>query len=358
MRLSTRTSLCLAWVILVVAVFGWALAVCLADKPEGKKPASEEPSGNTQCLVCHLDLQTEEIAVDHLDTGITCKNCHGPCVEHMHDEMLMTKPDQLFGRAEVERMCSMCHKPGEGRQVYSVKDHNDLAAVEAFRKKWLGRVRPNGRAITAKSICTDCHGTHNIIKQMGSGSEQEQPGEWVSAFNGRDLSGWQPLGSASWTVKGSQIVGTCGPNGNGGDLWTEAVYEDYLLSVTFRATWPIQAGIWLRSAGTKLGPRVEIFDSHRPPAFTGSVWMPGKGPVLVNLRDELVDRASWNTISVEVRGDRVAIWLNGEEIGSVRTDGPAKGKIGLHIERAPASKGAELHIREVLVQRLASLERL
>jgi hypothetical protein len=136
------------------------------------------------------------------------------------------------------------------------------------------------------------------------------------------------------------------------------VYEDYLLAVTFRADWPIDAGIWLRAADIKRqrGPRVEIFDSKKPFAFTGSVSVPGKGLVLANLREDLIDRESWNTLSVKVQANKVQVWLNGEEVGAVRLPGPTKGKIGLHIEGSSTSKPSELHVREVLVQRLSETE--
>jgi hypothetical protein len=332
--------------------FVCVLAVSFAGESQTEKPAGEKPNENTRCYVCHLDLKMEEISTVHLDAGITCDECHGPSVEHLEDEMLMTKPDFLFGRSEVDKMCSnpTCHKPGAERYVYGFEDHTDTAAVKDFYNKWLGRIRPNGRVITAKSVCTDCHGIHNIVTQIATHLEK-QPAEWIAAFNGRDLAGWRPSGAASWTVKRGRIIATLGPKGKGGDLWTEALYGDYLLSVTFRAAWPIRAGIWLRAADPDPGPRVEIFDSDKPPAFAGSVWVPGKGLVLANLREDLVDRQGWNTISVEVRGDRFGVWLNGEEVGVVRIRGSAKGRIGLHIEKHPESKTAELCVREVLVQR-------
>jgi hypothetical protein len=84
-------------------------------------------------------------------------------------------------------------------------------------------------------------------------------------------------------------------------------------------------------------------------AFTGSVLVPEKGLALVNLREDPVDRESWNTISVKVEGDRIQVWLNGEEIGAVRAAVLAKGKIGLFIEKHVGSKSAELCIREVLI---------
>ncbi len=359
MRSNIRTNLYLALAILILAGFAWVFAACSADQSQAEKPAGETPNGNSKCYVCHPGLRTEELTTVHLEMGVTCDECHGPTIEHMHDEMLMTKPDFLFGRAEVNKMCSnpTCHKPGGERIVYGFEDHKDIAAVKAFHKKWLGRTRPNGRAITSDSVCTDCHGTHNLDKPIGTQSEQD--GEWINAFNGRDLKGWQPSGAASWRVKRGQIAATAGPNGEGGTLWTEAIYEDYLLSVTFRTTRPIHAGIWLRAAGSELGPRVEIFDppeADKPTAFTGSVWVPEKGLALANLREDLVDRESWNTLSVRVEGYRIQVWLNGEEVGAIRTGGPAKGKIGLHIEKGLVSGAGELCVREVLVQRLGEPE--
>ncbi|MHC4573726.1 MAG: family 16 glycoside hydrolase [Planctomycetota bacterium] len=325
---------------LVLVAFGCALAVCFADEPQKKQPAGKKSNSNanTLCYVCHIDLQTEQITTVHLAQGITCVNCHGSSSHHMHDEMLMTKPDILYGRQEVEQMCRRCHQA-----------HKNPEAVEAFRKEWSGRTRPNGRAVTTESICTDCHGTHNIVKKTVTASDKEQPSEWIALFNGRNFDNWRVSGKASWKIERSSIVATAGSKGRGGDLWTRQAFTDYLLSVTFQATWPIHAGIWLRGAD---GPRIEIFESRKPKAFTGSVRAADEGPALLNPRSDLEDRESWNTISVKVQGDRLQVWLNGEEVGTVRVKGPKKGKIGLHLESGPTYKAAQLRVREVLLQRL------
>jgi hypothetical protein len=325
----------------VVAALASILAITTAEESQ-----AEKPGGNGKCYVCHAGMKTEELTTIHLGMGVTCDQCHGPSTEHMHDEMLMTKPDLLFGRSQVRKMCSnpTCHKPGSEREVYSRQDHMDIEAVEAFFEKWTGRMRPNGRNIMPDSICTDCHGTHNISEPQKALSNDEQP-QWIMLFNGRDLKGWRPSNADSWVVKGGRIVGTSGA------LWTEESYEDYLLAITFQATWPIHAGIWSRGEAS---PRIEIFESK--PAFTGSVLVPGKGLALVNLHEDFEDRESWNTISIKVQGDKTQVWLNGEEIGMVRAEGPARGKVGLYISKIADSKPAELVIREVLIQKLAKAE--
>ncbi len=349
MRSNTRIRLCLVTGVGVFTTLAGILAICRAEESQ-----AEKPSGNSKCYVCHPSMKTEELTTNHLRMGVTCDACHGESVEHMHDEMLMTKPDLLFGRAEVRTMCSKCHKPRGQREFYERQDHKDPAAVEAFFEKWTGRMRPNGRAVNVDSVCTDCHGTHNITKPVTVQSEEGQSAQWVAAFNGRDLAGWKPSGSATWAVKAGGISVTAPASGEGGTLWAEATYQDYLLAVTFRATWPIHAGICLRGGGSQQGPRVEISDSKT--AFTGSVWIPQKGTALANFREDLVDKESWNTLSIRVEGDRVQVWLNGEEIGAVRAAGPARGKIGLYVAKSAASEPAELSVREVLVQQLTGPE--
>jgi hypothetical protein len=313
----------------------------------------EKPNENSKCYVCHPGMKTEEISTIHVAMGVSCDVCHGSSTEHMHDEMLMTEPDLLYGRSEVQKMCSnpSCHMPGEGREVYGRQDHKNPAVVEAFFEKWTGRMRPNGRAVTHNSVCTDCHGTHNINKAIETKSGEEQQAEWLAVFNGSDLKGWQTSDTANWKVQSGRIVGTAGTSDKGSTLWSEKIYENYLMAITFRATWPVHAGIYLRGNESKGGPRIEIFDSA--PAYTGSVLIPGKGLALTNIRKDLVDRESWNTISARIEGDKVQVWLNGEEIGSICGIEPEKGKIGLYIEKNPASKSVEFFIREVLIQKLA-----
>ncbi len=346
-RLRIRTDRSAGW---RLAVPGLILVGCMlisgsaADSlaPQDESDISEAAKRNALCTVCHFDLLDEEITKIHLTEAISCTECHGPSTDHMHDEMLMTKPDRLYGRVEVALMCTGCHEEDF---------HHDQAAVEAFRKEWLGRSRPNGRVISTGSICTDCHGTHNIVRESRTEKKADQAQKWIPVFNKSDLSGWHPSGGAAWSVESGRIKAAPGPEGRSGDLWTDAVYEDFLLSTTFRVSGDVNAGIWLRSVGRQ-GPRIEILESDDPPAFTGSVLLSGKGLALANLNGDLSSRETWNTLSARVEGDRIQVWLNGEEIGSVRTKIPARGRIGLHVESRPGGKGGQVLINELLVMRL------
>lgn len=115
--------------------------------------AGEVPEDNELCTPCHMNFQRETLVASHLASGVSCAMCHGISHEHMNDETARTKPDVLFGRAEVAEFCSRCH---EG--------HKDPAKAEAFLAEWKGKTRPNGRLILAQAMCTDCHGEHAILR--------------------------------------------------------------------------------------------------------------------------------------------------------------------------------------------------
>ena len=129
------------------------------DRP-GPRPAlaAEEvkldDGNNAACLCCHADFDGEELVEKHLAQRITCRSCHGPSEYHRQDETLMTRPDLLWGRAEVVGFCKPCHAA-----------HKNPAAVVAFQAQWVGKARPNGRFIREDAVCTDCHGQHTIVKK-------------------------------------------------------------------------------------------------------------------------------------------------------------------------------------------------
>jgi len=333
-----------ARVTLVFRTFCWIALIWAAPQLRAEQASAEKPANNSLCYVCHKDLASEEIATAHEKVDVTCRVCHGDSTVHMQDEMLMTKPDRLFGRSEVDQMCGACHDAD--------KTHADKAKVEAFRAKWRGLRRPNGRAITAEAVCTDCHGTHNIVREKPGEGDSAQGRKWEAVFNGRDLSGWRQVGRAEWGVHRGRIVGRPQRRGKGGSLLSNAVYGDFLASATFRASWPVRASIWLRTENGENGVRVEILEDRKRRAYTGSISAADKALVLLNVREDLVDKGGWNTLSAEVKGDRYAVWLNGEEIGAVRVTGASKGRIGLAVEKHPKNKNAELSVREILVQQL------
>ena len=328
MQVMDRIKLVCFLVIVIVAGIG----TCFAEKV---KP--EDAQANSLCCVCHMDLMDEAIANTHLKEGLTCAGCHGASDHHMHDEMLMTKPDKLYGRAEVGDFCGHCH----GADLHKGKENK----IAAFRKKWASKDRPNGRAIAKDSICTDCHGKHNIVKEMGSKGSKEKQIEWRSLFNGKNLDGWKASREGIWMVRQGRIVGAISEKG--ARLLSERLYGDYLLSFTFKADRAIIAHFDLRGADA---PKIALADDKKLNVTAGSAWGVGAGTVLANLHKDLYSEGSWNTVSVESRADAFKVWLNGVQIGTVTKAGLEKGAIGFYIRPLVEGKAGKITISEMQIQ--------
>lgn len=96
-------------------------------------------ANNSRCHVCHLNYETEELAVAHARADLGCEACHGASDAHCSDEDNITPPDILFPEARIEPFCTECHDSlGEGHE------------------------RERARAAPGKPLCTDCHGDHRL----------------------------------------------------------------------------------------------------------------------------------------------------------------------------------------------------
>ena len=73
------------------------------------------------------------------------------------------------------------------------------------------------------------------------------PGEdWVSLFNGNDLSGWVKIGNESWTVEDGVIHGK-GVTKDYGYLQTEKSFQDFQLSLKFRCEGDGNSGVFFHT---------------------------------------------------------------------------------------------------------------
>ncbi len=305
---------------------------------------------NSACMVCHIDFADEELTVQHRKARVTCAACHGPCLEHMDDEMAATRPDRLFGRAEVNKMCGECH--GE---------HKNKDAVDAFLKEWYGRRRPNGQLITKDAVCTDCHGRHvRLLAPMPQAKPEAE--NWRQLFNGKDLTGWKPVGDAKWTVENGVLVGQQN-NGQHGDILTEESYDDFELVVTFKVRRPANSGIWFRALDKLPGYQMDIVspgNSFHENA-TGSLLSWGEvGKVsdaaadcLSRVTDDsILNRDGWNTADIIAVGDHIKVTLNAAVAADLHDARHRRGKIGFQVHPGERFKDMKIMVREAKVRTL------
>jgi len=334
-------------------VLAAAFLVAGSEDDQRRKEGEEAVlKSNSPCMVCHIDFADEELTVQHRKAGVMCAACHGPCLEHMDDEMAATRPDRLFGRAEVKPMCGECH--GE---------HENKDAVDAFLKEWYGRRRPNGQLITNNAICTDCHGRHvRLLAPM----PQVKPtaAEWTQLFNGKDLTGWKPVGDAKWSVENGVLVGQQN-NGQHGELLTEESYDDFELVVTFKVRWPANSGIWFRAFDKLRGYQLDIVSPGEPlhQNLTGSLLSWGEvgmvsdaaADFLTKITDEtIINPDGWNTADIIAVGDHIKVTLNGVLIADLKDTGHRRGKIGFEVASGEQYRDMKIMVREAKIRPLSA----
>ena len=187
----------------------------------------------------------------------------------------------------------------------------------------------------------------------------------VALFNGKDTTGWIQVLDSKWTVEDGVLLARQDPKGRReGESWliTEKDYTDFLLAVKFRVTPGGNSGVFLRDPisradrmaaadGGNPGPwesgceaNINATDPEYP---TGSIWAIAKGA-------KGVERAGdWNDMVVEVRGDSISTWVNGQPAVSGATQTRTKrGGIGLQRHGTPKFADKLVEFKEISIQEL------
>ena len=187
----------------------------------------------------------------------------------------------------------------------------------------------------------------------------------VPLFNGKDTSGWVQVLDSKWTVEDGVLMARQDPKGRkGGESWliTEKDFTDFLLAVKFRVTPGGNSGVFLRDPLTRAdrmaapdggnpGPWESGFEANinatDPEYPTGSIWAIAKGT-------KGVERAGdWNDMVIEVRGDKVSTWVNGQPAVSSATQTRSKrGGIGLQRHGTPQYADKLVEFKEITIQEL------
>jgi Domain of Unknown Function (DUF1080) len=161
------------------------------------------------------------------------------------------------------------------------------------------------------------------LASPAAAQDNKPPAGFVALFNGKDLTGWQGLVELPqrakltpeelkkaqqdandkflphWTVRD----GVLHYDGKGQSLQTAKDYQDFELLVDWKIGPKGDTGIYLR--GT---PQVQIWDRAEG---SGGLYNNQKNPRNPSKNaDKPV--GEWNTFRIEMRGEIVNVWLNGE----------------------------------------------
>ncbi|HXU00329.1 MAG TPA: DUF1080 domain-containing protein [Polyangia bacterium] len=187
----------------------------------------------------------------------------------------------------------------------------------------------------------------------------------VHLFNGKDTTGWVQVLDSKWTVEDGVLLARQDPKGRrDGESWliTEKDFTDFLLAVKFRVTAGGNSGVFLRDPlsradrlsapdGGNPGPWESGFEANinatDPEYPTGSIWAIAKGTKGVE------HAGDWNDMVIEVRGDKVSTWVNGQPAVSSATQARSKrGGIGLQRHGTPAYADKLVEFKQIDIQEL------
>jgi hypothetical protein len=176
--------------------------------------------------------------------------------------------------------------------------------------------------------------------------------EFVSLFNGKDLTGWDATGNAKWFVEDGCLVGTQGEKNAPGDLFTTDTFSDFELITVYRAEWPLNSGVWFRFQNDGKAYQADILEYKNPEAYSGTLYCPGKMFLARNLNKELENRDGWNTIRIVTQGTKTQIWLNGVQTADVDDDTTDSGKIGFQVHAGNEFGKMKIVVREIKIKEL------
>ena len=188
---------------------------------------------------------------------------------------------------------------------------------------------------------------------------QQRPAgpQWVSLFNGKDLSGWVKIGNEKWVVEDGAIYGE-GVTDKYGYLMTEKDYKDFEMSLRFKCEADGNSGVYLRTRfkpGTvdvSDGYQVEIDRvlNHHSGGLYGDNrgWMVWPAP-----EDETVLRPyDWNDMLIRVLGNRTIVRLNGVQVVDFTNPSPRSTDGGIALQLHSGGQG-KMRVKDLFVRDLS-----
>jgi len=152
--------------------------------------------------------------------------------------------------------------------------------------------------------------------------------QFVSLFNGKDLSNWTIHGTEKWYVANGELVCESGPDKQYGYLSTNKAYKNFTLELMFKQEANGNSGVFFRSSieGTKIsGWQVEVapLNDHSGGIYEsyGRGWL-----IQPKAEDEKwLKTGEWNKMKITVQGDEVTTWLNGHQMVYLKDEKIGKG---------------------------------
>jgi hypothetical protein len=185
--------------------------------------------------------------------------------------------------------------------------------------------------------------------------------EWVSLFNGQDLTGWkQRNGTAVYKVEDGAIVGTTTKGSPNSFLCTEQDYGDFELEFEVKLDRQLNSGVQVRSLSTPEyqngrvhGYQVEISTDGN----AGFIYDEARRGWLSKDRSNAQAKAAfkdgqWNRYRVVCQGDSIKTWVNGVPVADLTDSMTKSGFIGLQVHSVGGDPHWQVRWRNLRLKKL------
>ncbi len=197
---------------------------------------------------------------------------------------------------------------------------------------------------------------------LNTDSEPDLSDGFTPLYNGKDLSGWTPQGgTCTFEAKGELLVGTCVPGSPSTYLSTDKTdFTDFVFTCDMKWEVDGNSGVMFRAqtkpgkdSVTVFGPQAEMEGITGDRYWSGGIYGQSCGGYFYPLwlkehqaaRDAL-DRAGWNRLTIEAKGNVVKTWINGVPAAHWVDDGTyPQGFFGLQIHKGAKGKVLWKNIR-------------
>lgn len=142
-------------------------------------------------------------------------------------------------------------------------------------------------------------------------NKQHEEGEWISLFNGKDLTGWKARGKAKWKVVNGVLTGSRGR----GHIYADPIVTDFEAKGEFRITdqgHGANSGFYFRANEDPIEPKgfpegYEAQICNNQEASTGWLWKPGNPTGKASAL--LTKDGEWFSMRVKAVGGHIQIWV-------------------------------------------------
>jgi hypothetical protein len=181
--------------------------------------------------------------------------------------------------------------------------------------------------------------------RVSPGAEGTDAGNWVSLFNGKDLSGWVVMNDAKFSVTNGVIH----LDKSTGWLRTEKEYSDFVLVAEWRALeTAYNSGFYIRAGVVGAPYPTNAFQVNLKETALGQL-LRGKTEVAPSTNPRFSVR-EWVEFRMEVRGKKLTLDVNGERVWEFSGLDTDRGYIGIQAE------SKLMDFRNVRVRELGSVE--